>query len=54
MFFLSGQGVVETPEGPKNVAGGDCVFVPADREHQFRNTGSEALEFLCLVPARQD
>jgi quercetin dioxygenase-like cupin family protein len=54
MFFLSGHGVVETPQGPKPVAGGDCVFVPPGSEHQFRNTGSTTLKFLCLVPASQD
>ncbi len=51
MFFLEGEGVVETPQGPKSVSAGDCVYVPAGQEHQFRNVGSAPLKFLCLVPA---
>lgn len=49
-YILSGQGMVQTPEGEKPVKAGDCLFVAPGDEHQFRNTGSEPLKFLCLVP----
>ena len=26
------------------------MYVEADQTHQFRNTGSEPVEFICLVP----
>jgi mannose-6-phosphate isomerase-like protein (cupin superfamily) len=29
---------------------GTVVFVPAEQRHQFRNTGSGPLKFLCLIP----
>ena len=32
------------------LAAGDFVFVVPDEVHQFRNTGSVPLKFLCLVP----
>ncbi len=49
-YILSGSGTVLTPEGPKPVQAGDCLLVGPDEEHQFQNTGSEPLNFLCLVP----
>jgi quercetin dioxygenase-like cupin family protein len=31
---------------------GDAVFIPANEEHQIRNSGEENLLFLCLIPAK--
>lgn len=50
VFILEGSGVVlegstEHPLGP-----GSVIFVRPDEIHQFRNTGSTPLKFLCLVP----
>lgn len=50
VFVLEGSGVVlegstEHPLGP-----GSVIFVRPDEIHQFRNTGSTPLKFLCLVP----
>ena len=52
VYVLAGQGVVQTPAGQHAVAAGQCVFVPANETHQFRNAGDDALRFLCLVPSR--
>jgi len=39
------EGDVERPIGP-----GTAVFVAPKEPHQFRNTGSSPLKFLCLIP----
>ena len=50
VFMLSGQGVAVSPEGENRISPGDSVFVPPGEQHQFRNTGTEELKLLCLVP----
>ena len=49
-YIISGEGMMETPEGPKPVKAGDFVFVAPNDDHQFQNTGDEELKFLCLIP----
>jgi len=51
VYILSGKGELETPEGPRPFETGSVVFVPAGIKHQFKNTGDDELEFLCLIPA---
>ncbi|MHC4654330.1 MAG: cupin domain-containing protein [Planctomycetota bacterium] len=51
VFVLEGQGafVCEGQEhqfGPEHV-----IFVPPNKEHQFKNTGNSILRMLCLIPA---
>ena len=51
VFVLEGKGAFiyegrEHPFGPEYV-----IFVPADSEHQFKNTGDSILRMLCLIPA---
>ena len=50
VYVLSGSGVVEFAGGFENVTAGDYVYVPPNDEHQFKNVGAAALEFLCIVP----
>ncbi|HUT01067.1 MAG TPA: cupin domain-containing protein [Phycisphaerae bacterium] len=50
MYVLSGSGTALTPDGEREVRRGDCIYVAPNDRHQFRNTGAEALEFLCLIP----
>ena len=45
VFVLDGEG----PE-PHRLRAGDVVLVKPDEVHQFRNTGSGPLKFLCLIP----
>ena len=33
---------------------GSVAYVPANNEHQFKNTGKGELKFLCLVPRKGD
>ena len=49
-YILAGRGTVLTPEGDREVSPGDCLYIAAGADHQFRNTGAEELKFLCLIP----
>lgn len=49
-FILKGQGVVvgsveEKPFGPE-----DVIYVERGERHQFRNTGPEDVELICVIP----
>ena len=50
VFVLEGQGIVFEGDQPHKLAAGDVVLVKPDEVHQFRNTGTSPLKFLCLVP----
>jgi quercetin dioxygenase-like cupin family protein len=50
VFVLSGEGVVFEGDKQHKLVGGDVVFVQPNEVHQFRNTGSQPMKFLCLIP----
>ncbi|HLU65083.1 MAG TPA: cupin domain-containing protein [Kofleriaceae bacterium] len=52
VFILSGQGVVIDGENKieRPIVAGDVVFIGPNEKHGFRNTGSEPLRFLCMIP----
>lgn len=50
VFVLEGEGVVLHGDQQHALRAGDVIFVEPDDVHQFRNTGSGPLKFLCLVP----
>jgi len=50
VFVLEGTGVVSEGDTEHPLAAGDVVFVVPGEVHQFRNTGSTPLKFLCMVP----
>jgi len=50
VFVLEGEGLVVEGNEPHKLAAGDVVFVKPDEVHQFRNTGTAPLKFLCLIP----
>jgi quercetin dioxygenase-like cupin family protein len=50
VFVLEGSGEVMDGDRVHRIAAGDVVFVAPDDVHQFRNTGSRPLKFLCMVP----
>lgn len=54
VVVLRGRGIVLTTAGPIPIRSGSVVFVPPGDDHQFRNTGAEPLEFLCVVPVRYE
>lgn len=54
ILILKGAGAAKSEQGERSFKTGDVIFVPANEMHQFRNTGDELLEFICLIPAPQD
>ncbi len=50
VFVLEGQGVASGAAGENAISAGTVVLVPGGEVHQFRNTGSQVLRFICLIP----
>lgn len=50
VFVLEGNGVIVTQTEQRPLQPGTAVFVAPHEGHQFRNTGSGPLKFLCLIP----
>jgi len=53
VLILKGSGLVRGEQGDRHCRLGDVVWLPPNELHQFRNTGSEPLEFICSIPAPQ-
>jgi quercetin dioxygenase-like cupin family protein len=52
VFVLKGTGIVFQKGFERRIQPGAVVFVPPGEEHCFRNTGSETMEFICIIPSR--
>lgn len=52
MFVHSGAGEVYGNGQWQPMKPGNALFIPANEEHQMRNTGQESLVVVCLVPAQ--
>ena len=53
-YVVEGTGTLFL-EGKENpVAAGDTAYIPAGTPHQFKNTGSGNLSFICIVPEEGD
>lgn len=50
VYVLEGRGAIVDGDVERPISAGDVVFVAPNDVHQFRNTGSGALRFLCLIP----
>ena len=50
VFTLSGSGVGRSADGDRQLAEGDAIFVPANEQHCFVNTGEDILRFICVIP----
>jgi quercetin dioxygenase-like cupin family protein len=50
VFVLEGQGSVCDAQGETAIASGSCIYVAPDEMHQFRNTGTALLRFICVIP----
>ena len=53
-YILAGSGEVMEGETPRKVASGDFVLVTPHEKHQYRNTGSTPLVFMCMVPSEYE
>ena len=50
VFVVRGAGVLIGAAGETPFGEGDVIFISPDEPHQFRNTGSSPVEFVCLIP----
>ncbi|MCD4701598.1 MAG: cupin domain-containing protein [Candidatus Aegiribacteria sp.] len=50
VYVLSGTGRVRCGEKGYELGAGSVVLVLPEEEHNFVNTGSEPLVFLCIIP----
>lgn len=50
VYVLAGKGTIVDGDRELPLTAGDVVFVAPNDVHQFRNTGSEPMRFLCLIP----
>ena len=53
VFILEGKGVANDGEKETKLKSGTVVYVAPKEKHQFKNTGSETLKFLCLIPIKK-
>jgi quercetin dioxygenase-like cupin family protein len=51
VFVIEGQGTLIYEGQERKFSRDYVIFVPADKEHRFKNTGDSVLRFLCLIPA---
>jgi len=51
VFVIKGEGVFVCGEEEYKFGAEYAIFVPPNKEHQFRNTGNSILRFLCIIPA---
>jgi len=48
-FVLKGRGEIETDEGKAKLKKGSALFIPAQENHRFRNTGKNVLCFIDVI-----
>jgi quercetin dioxygenase-like cupin family protein len=53
VFILEGEGVATDGKKECKIKKGTVVYVPPEEKHQFKNTGSDTLRFLCLIPIKK-
>lgn len=53
-YFLAGQGRFTIDDEVTNVEAGTTLYVPPGGRQSLENTGSQAIEFLCLVDPAWD
>ncbi len=51
MFVHAGRGEVYGNGKWQPMAAGNVIFIPGNEEHQMKNTGTEPLVVVCLIPA---
>jgi len=52
VFVIEGEGEVISPQGSGSFATGYAIFIEPGEIHQFKNTGTTRLSFICVVPNR--
>ncbi|QRN85464.1 cupin domain-containing protein [Clostridia bacterium] len=52
-LVLSGEGTLFVNDREEAIEKGSYAYLPGGTKHQFRNTGSVPLEFMCIVPEEE-
>ncbi|HOW57218.1 MAG TPA: cupin domain-containing protein [Smithellaceae bacterium] len=52
MFIHAGAGEIYGQGRWHSVATGSVIFMPANEEHQIKNTGTDLLKVVCIVPSQ--
>lgn len=50
VFIVKGKGRLTLEGKEHEVEGGTYAFIPSNAQHQFVNTGTDILQFICIVP----
>lgn len=50
VFILEGRGSLVQGRREVPFSKGDVIFIPPGEEHQLKNSSTEPLEFICVVP----
>lgn len=53
-YIIEGVGEVMEGNVPRQVEAGDFILVKPHEKHQYRNTGSQPLVFMCMVPSEYE
>ena len=53
VFVLDGEGVVVSEDKESLCQKGDVIFIPPLEDHQFKNTSSEKMELICVIPIQK-
>ena len=54
IFFLKGEGYVTDGKDKIKAGPGRFFFIQPNEPHGFINEDSETLEFICLIPVKED
>ena len=49
-YIIAGQGILHMEGRDEPIEAGSYAYVPENKLHQFKNTGTGALRFICIVP----
>ena len=49
-YMIEGSGTLYLDGEETPVSAGSYAYVPAGKEHQYRNAGEGAFRFICIVP----
>lgn len=45
-YILEGSGIITVDDEEQTVVKGDCIFIPSNSKHGFKNTGNTLLKYL--------
>jgi quercetin dioxygenase-like cupin family protein len=51
IIIHSGKGEVLSDGNWVSITKGHAIFIPGNEDHQIRNTGTDPLVFVCLIPS---